>query len=797
MIPLYLNLPGPRDYGSIALYALPAAALLASAATPAFAQANADPIIVTGQRVYPFGIAPERTLDEDYISGYGLGTIGELLEEITTENGDTAEPPVILVNGEPVAGLGEIDDYPPEAVEEVQILPRGSGTRVGASPDRRVYNIVLKRSADIFATRAGLRVATEGGFSAKRGDVSYTNIRGSRRINGAIRVRDESALTEAERDLIQPEGSPADLGRFRTLVPTNDTMRASLSVADKLAPWLNGSAAANLSRTSRNGLLGLSLDDRPLRQRSRALTGSAEFSLNATPGDWLISLLGNYNYDRRRTVNQRLLGESRTRAIATTAALDLNASGPIFDLPAGPLLLTVGAALSRDALSGRQELDGLVTSDRYAQWTRSATGGLEIPIASRVNGFLPALGELSATVQFTTSHVSKLGSLSNQTFSLTWQPADWLRLLGSVTTGRTPPSVELLSDPILETTGVRYFDPLRDETVDVTQISGGNPDLDSSRNANRRLSMTLKPLPKVGLQITADYSEFRNRDVVTALPPASDLILLAFPERFVRDPVTGVLRQVDIRPVQFARENRKELRYGFNLNLPLGGGAVEGGLEDDSDPRPPMENIERRGDFERDERSPGAERGPRAERGEGGWVGRGERGGRGGFGRRGGGRGPRLQFNFSHTIALESELLIREGLDPIDLLSRGAIGFGGATRPRHQLDFSAGYAERGRGIRFTGRHQSQSFLRLTGGVDTQVLRFSPLTTLNLRAFTELGRYAPDVEFLKGARLSLTIANIFNRRQKVRDEGGITPLAYQRAYRDPIGRTVEIELRKTF
>ena len=108
-----------------------------------------------------------------------------------------------------------------------------------------------------------------------------------------------------------------------------------------------------------------------------------------------------------------------------------------------------------------------------------------------------------------------------------------------------------------------------------------------------------------------------------------------------------------------------------------------------------------------------------------------------------------------------------------------------------------GYAERGRGIRLTGRHQSESFLRLTGGTDSQVLRFSPLSTLNLRAFTELGRYAPDVEFLKGARLSLSIANIFNRRQKITDEGGTTPLAYQRAYRDPIGRTVELEIRKTF
>lgn len=769
----------PPRGGSIAVCALHVVALLlASAAAPTQAQSSSDPIVVTGQRL-PFDIPPERTLGEDEISGYGLGTIGELLEEVIAEQGDSTDEPVILVNGELVAGLTGIDDYPPEAVEEVQVLPRGSGARVGAAPERRVYNIVLKRSADIFATRAGLRAATEGGFSSRRGDVSYTNIRGSRRINGALRLRDESALTEAERDIIQPEGSPSDLGRFRTLVPAHDNVRASLSVADKLAPWLNASAAGRLAWTRRNGLAGLSLDDRPLRQRSRSLTGNAELSLNASPGEWLISLLGTYDFDRRRSANERLLGESRTRATATTAALDLTASRPLVELPAGELHLTLGAGLSRDSLKGRQERAGVVTRDSYSQWTRTASAGLEIPIASRANDFLPFLGELNATVQLNTSRVTGLGSLHNRTFSLAWQPAEWLRLQGSITSGKTPPSVELLSDPILETPGVRYFDPLRDETVDVTQVSGGNPDLGSSLAANRSLSATLKPLSKVPLRITADYRDYRNRDVVTALPPASDLILLAFPERFVRDPVTGILVGVDIRPVQFARESRQELRTGLNLNLPLGGGPAEAGADEEGDELRPIERARGEGRDERPDARPSGGR-----RGERGWRG-------------GGSRRPRIQFNLSHTLMLESELLIREGLDPIDLLSRGAIGFGGATRPRHQLDFSLGYAERGLGVRLTGQHKSQSFLRLTGGTESQVLRFSPLSTVNLRAFTELGRFVPSADWLKGARLSLTIANIFDKRQKVTDEGGITPLAYQRAYRDPIGRTIEIELRKTF
>jgi iron complex outermembrane recepter protein len=37
----------------------------------------------------------------------------------------------------------------------------------------------------------------------------------------------------------------------------------------------------------------------------------------------------------------------------------------------------------------------------------------------------------------------------------------------------------------------------------------------------------------------------------------------------------------------------------------------------------------------------------------------------------------------------------------------------------------------------------------------------------------------------------------NDRQDVRDRFGNTPLQYQPAYRDPLGRTVEFEIRKVF
>jgi hypothetical protein len=42
-----------------------------------------------------------------------------------------------------------------------------------------------------------------------------------------------------------------------------------------------------------------------------------------------------------------------------------------------------------------------------------------------------------------------------------------------------------------------------------------------------------------------------------------------------------------------------------------------------------------------------------------------------------------------------------------------------------------------------------------------------------------------------------VINATNNRQTVRDSFGNTPLQYQPAYRDRLGRTVELEVRKIF
>ena len=80
------------------------------------------------------------------------------------------------------------------------------------------------------------------------------------------------------------------------------------------------------------------------------------------------------------------------------------------------------------------------------------------------------------------------------------------------------------------------------------------------------------------------------------------------------------------------------------------------------------------------------------------------------------------------------------------------------------------------------------------------MRFGSITNVDLRLFVDMAQRKKLVEqmpFLKGARISLTVDNLFDSRQKVTDDTGVVPIAYQRGFRDPQGRVIGIDLRKVF
>lgn len=687
-------------------------------------------IIVNGDRRSVAG-KTERELQDDEIASYGLNSIGALLAEIARERGQETDEAVLLVDGQRINGLGDIDNYPTEAIERLQVLPRGSGPQFGADANRRVINIILRPQVRTVVVRTALDLATQGDWSSRTIELGLTDITRPRRINLAFKAREDEELRESERGIIQPIDASPDLGRFRTLRPNLGDVELKLSLADQITPTISGSVTSRLTnRESRSGL-GLMLSGNPAVQKTRRLSGSIDAQANGEFGGWLVLASGSYRQDRRRTRTDALDGTSaepaRTRTRSTATRGEVSATTPVIQLSAGPVSLTLRAGYDQDAIAA--------DADRFVQRRREMGVGLQVPLVAASQEGPTSVGDLSAAIDIRRSHVTRIGSLTNVTYALNWDPRPWLRLSAALVTGKIPPAVESVAGPLISTPGVRSIDPLNGETIDIVEITGGNPLLKAQRDDSRRLSAIVTPFASGALVLSGDYSEIRNRDLVMALPAGAGLLLEAFPERFVRGP-NGQLVAVDVRPLNFTRQSERQLRTGIAVTLPI---------------------------------DAGRERADKA----------------------------RLQFDINHAWLLDSRIKVREGSGGIDLLSRDAFGLGGATRPQHEIDATLGYAQRGFGVRVTAQYRSASFLDLGSGSLSDSLRFSPLATFNIRSFIDAQRIAPSVGWLRGARLSVSLNNFTGASQVVRSSSGETPLRYQPAYLDPIGRTLQLELRKAF
>ncbi|MGE0178727.1 MAG: TonB-dependent receptor, partial [Sphingomonas sp.] len=373
---------------------------------------------------------------------------------------------------------------------------------------------------------------------------------------------------------------------------------------------------------------------------------------------------------------------------------------------------------------------------------------------------------------------------------LSWSPLPAAQFIASYQRREVAPTVQQLGDPLLLDPNARIFDFQTGQTVDITRITGGNPDLLAETRRILRLGLNVRPFSETDLVFTANYVRTRIDDPIAQFPTATPEIEAAFPGRFVRDPA-GNLLSIDSRPVNFARAERQELRYGVTFSRPIQNTPPPGGWDAF---RQRMREARARG-----EGPPEGFRRRGGGGGEGGFGGGGRRGGFGGRGRGGfGGRGGRINFAIFHNIRLQDRVLIRPGVPELNFLDGSAAGNLGG-QPRHEVEVQAGIFRDGMGARLSGRWQSGTRVdgALGGATD---LEFSSLATVNLRLFADLSQQRAlvrRVPFLRGTRISIEFDNLFDQRIEVRDGNGVMPLNYQPGYVDPIGRSVTIRLRKLF
>lgn len=770
---------------------------------PAEGLDDAEEVVVTGQLrgAVPGDVKPELVLNPADIRAYGVGSLAELLTELEPQTrsgrGRDGGAPVLLLSGRRISSFAEIRDIPPEAIERLDILPEEAALKLGYRADQRVVNIVLRRRFRSITGEVDATVATDGGRGGQDVELGMLRLNRDGRFNVDVELERDTRLLESERDIVTSNTDSA----FRTLLP--DTQNLSVnSVYSRNIGKIAATANFRLEQGWNNALLGLPGTGgvSPLERTRENGTLHGGFSFN---GDlsrkWRWSVTGNWDRVESRTLTQTDSGRTdRAVSVSNTGELDALVNGALAPLPAGDISTSIRVSGRTSRLQGESRRAGLFSATDIGRDAGSVRANVDLPIASRARAVLKGLGNLSLNGNFELEELSDFGTLVTYGYGVNWSPVEQVRFIASFTEEEGAPSAQQLGNPMLTTPNVRVFDFVRGETVDITRIDGGNPNLIADNRSVMKLGLNLRPIKDTDLTINVDYNKSTIRNPIAAFPTATAEIEAAFPDRFVRDG-SGMLIRIDNRPVNFLRSEREQIRWGLNFSKAISSPLARKAAEEFQAQRAARQAA-REAAQSRGETPPQGDRGP----GEGPRrFGEGGRQGGGGFrgfggGPGGGGAGGRLQIGVFHTVALTDTITIRDGLPELDLLNGSATGSRGGS-PRHQVELRAGITRDGIGVRLNADWNSATTVR-GGAASTDVLRFDDFATVNLRLFASLGpqfKFVRENRWLTGTRVTLSVDNIFDSRLKVTDATGATPLSYQPALLDPLGRTVRISVRKLF
>lgn len=579
-----------------------------------------------------------------------------------------------------------------------------------------------------------------------------------------------------------------DLGPYRTLTPNNQAWKGEAVYADRIGKTLSGSINLSAETSRDRGLGGLpaallmvassnpySPFDRDILLH-RYLSEADPLHLRKTTtalhaGTTLRGVLLGWRWDLTTNLDQKLVRGTSELGIDMTAANAAIAAGadpfspldasllenrltdraslrtraanakmvitnmPV-DLPAGSV--TVTGTLEAERLAAKSVTTGADPFSLALGRTRTEAGfAIDIPITSRDNDFISAVGDLSLNASINARRVSGFGALYDHTLGLGWVPFKGVQILVQSKHSGTAPDMEKLASPVVRVANSTVFDFATGRTEVVTLTTGGNPDLLAERKDVNSVSLDLKPFKGRDININATFDDTQIRDEtgdIYALTPELETI---FPDRVTRDP-SGRLVAVTFQPTNFYRERQRSLHMTISAN-----GSVGKKKPDDGSGK--------------------------------------------------GGDRPYYYAGAGPTVRFTDKLQLRPGTPIFDLLNGDTVT--GSDLPRVTSYFYGGIGYLGNGAGLSGWYQSGGHVR--SDYPASELAMTPQFKLNLEGHISLHHFLPKDAWTSHTQVKLAVENVTGVQPHVVDGNGRVPNRFQPDFLDSIGRTVTLTLRKLF
>lgn len=285
---------------------------------------------------------------------------------------------------------------------------------------------------------------------------------------------------------------------------------------------------------------------------------------------------------------------------ATLNNVALRLSGPLFTLPAGPVVLSALAEHRDEQISDGYQIGtttGAFSPHRsqyltgiYLEVRAPLTQSLELQLAARYDDYvLNGANVLLVPIEqlFNAGPVIRARteqSSVNPTVGLKFQPLEDVTLRASYGTGFLPPSLNQLAanSPSIQNSPSSLLDPLRGATpltAPISLVSGGNSNLDPEKSESWSAGVVLKPRFAPHLRASIDYIRLRKSDNIVEL--SSQRVIdneAVLPGRVVRGPNlpgdpagwAGPIVTIDQSAVNISRAWLEAWDFAFDYSYELG-----------------------------------------------------------------------------------------------------------------------------------------------------------------------------------------------------------------------------------
>lgn len=819
---------GAREGGADAT-AAPIATQGAGAARADAAAPNLPPdIVVTAGHRGEAKVAAESEFDEQAIASRGADSIQDLLTRLQPLIDPRGDPPLILINGRPAAFDRSILSYPPEALARLAVLKPEAGALYGAA-GTRVVNLVLKQKFASMDIDGGASAATAGGQYGGNLGAMRVAISGDTRWNVQARISRTGALMASARAVTPPAGvfdaigyvsaaggggaeidpalsraagtfvstaaipaaardgnvtlaafvatanrtNPADPADFQTLLPSRRSMSFGAGVTRPFGDF-SVSIGLDASSNGSDGLRGLPMatvvipagsrwspfgadvlltrpfdGTRALRSANDGQSLGASLTVGGMTGGWQGSFSANYAHSLSDSLLETGMDVARLQQLIDGGDAALNPYG---------------------ALDGR-----LLTANRNRARTDSFSAALNV---QRNIVKLPA-GPLAWSFSANASRYTNVNVLSGSTAGAPDRAA------GAQLDGQMS-----LNLPIARRGAAAggIGDLMLGLTIGWQTMTGSPAQMRLSGN------VTWSPLAALQLRGSIDRAE-----------TAPSFYLLNGPQITTINRVFDYARQ-EVADAAWITGGNPQLRRGSRESIALSMMARPPGTQALSLTMSYRQTISRDGPSGFPDLTPAVEAAfpGRVTRDAGGNllsidarpinIARDSDAdltsaialNLGGAARAG--RGDPAQFSLSlqHRWRLESAMLIRAGVPVIDRLGGG----GGVSR--HVVSLQIGAGRRAGGMNLGADWSSRA--RVSGqGADAFLI--TPPVMVNLSAFV-----APERLFgaaTRGLKVSLDVRNVLNGYRRVTLRDGSVPPGFSHDAVDPLGRTLQVAIRKRF